>query len=164
MRACPRRAMIETRMESMSTFGHHCGPPAWSRELVDHRPTEASSSVASNHKQSSSLVAIIAPRGRAPLWQISHKSTPLAQKPSAQEYSRSGQKNLTRPKLEIIFPIGIFHTLCLKPPKKNTDRENNGRRQHSTPDRTTCASTSQRSGADSEGRSRNGWRRSPFPV
>jgi hypothetical protein len=49
MRACPRRAVIKTRVQSITTIGHHWGSPAWSRDFVDHRPTEASSAVAGHH-------------------------------------------------------------------------------------------------------------------
>ena len=41
----------------------------------------------------------------------------------ASKYSRSGHKNLTQPKPELIFPIGTFHLICLVSPQKNTDRE-----------------------------------------
>ena len=51
--------------------------PAWSRDSIDHRPTEASSASGENAFQTSSLVRIIARRGRAPSWQIPLKSTPL---------------------------------------------------------------------------------------
>ena len=44
--ACLRRARIMTSHHPESAPGHHCGLPAWSRDSIDQRPTEASSAVA----------------------------------------------------------------------------------------------------------------------
>ena len=46
--ACLRRARIITSHHPESVLGHHRGLPAWSRDSIDHRPTEASSAVAKN--------------------------------------------------------------------------------------------------------------------